>query len=133
MLTLVAEIMLLLGAPYEVAREAARTGQLRVAGRQLVLTCSGDETTLLIGAPLSREWATPAARRALLLANAPLLLTAGVAVAAGHAGLQLISRWPLAPRRPAALARWLRSFASLATDIESKRHGALSPIPTVAQ
>lgn len=121
-LVLVAEVMLLLGVAPEVAKEASRTGQLVLDGQRIVLACTGDTSTLLIGAPLAAAWATPNARKSLLQANAPLLLTAGVTVAAGIAGPQLVCRWPLEPRRPAALARWLRSFASLAVDIQSKHH-----------
>jgi hypothetical protein len=119
-LDLIVEVMTELGAAPEIAREAARTGRILLGSQRLVLACSADQTALIVGAVLDPNWAASAQRRALLLrANAHLLLTAGVSFAVGLSGPQLLCRWDLEPRRPDALARWLRNFAALAADLQA--------------
>ncbi|MGN6230527.1 MAG: type III secretion system chaperone [Trinickia sp.] len=121
-LVLVAEVMLVLGAAPDVAREAARTGRILLGSQRLLLACSPDESALIVGALLDPGWAaSPERRLHLLKANAPLLLTAGVSFAAGPSGPQLLCRWDLEPRKPVALAHWLRNFAALAADMQAVR------------
>ncbi|AMO97800.1 tir chaperone family protein [Collimonas fungivorans] len=121
-LVLVAEVMLLLGTTKEVAREVARTGRLLIGEQRLLLACAPDDSALIASALLDPAWANPAARRALLQANAQLLLSSGVVATDGYGGPSLMRRWPLAQPQPVALARWLRELATFATEIQMKRH-----------
>ncbi|HEX8955397.1 MAG TPA: hypothetical protein VF798_03950 [Burkholderiaceae bacterium] len=119
---LVAEAMLHLGADKAVAREAARTGRILVDGQRLLLACAPGDTALIVSALLDPAWATPAARKALLEANATLMLSSGILAADGYGGPSLICRWPLAEPQPAALAGRLRELAGFAIGIQTKRY-----------
>ena len=121
-LDLVVEVMTALGAAPDVAREAARTGRVQLGTQRLLLVLAPDESALIVSALLDENWAGSRERRAQLLkANAHLLLNAGISFAIGLGGPQLLSRWHLAPRRPDALAQWLRKFAELAIDLQAVR------------
>ncbi|MEO6921585.1 MAG: hypothetical protein ABI171_21470 [Collimonas sp.] len=121
-LVLIAEVMLLLGATKEVAREAARTGRILIGEQRLLLACAPDDSALIVSALLDPTWANPAARKALLLANAQLLLSSGVIATDGYGGPSLMCRWPLAEPQPAALAGRLRELGAFAAGIQAKRH-----------
>jgi hypothetical protein len=121
-LVLIAEVMLLLGATKEVAREVARTGRILIREQRLLLACAPEDSALIASVLLDPAWANPAARKALLQANAQLLLSSGVVATDGYGGPSLMCRWPLAERQPFALARWLQELAAFATKIQAKRH-----------
>jgi hypothetical protein len=118
----VLDVMAVLGAAPDVAREAARTGRIQLGTQRLLLAGSPDESALIVCALLDENWAGSRERRAQMLkANAQLLLTAGVSFAIGLGGPQLICRWDLEPHLPDALAHWLRNFAALAADLQAVR------------
>lgn len=121
-LDLVVDVMTALGAAPDVAREAARTGRIRLGTQRLLLALAPDESAIIVGALLDEHWAASRERRAQLLqANAHFLMTAGISFAIGLGGPQLLCRWNLEPRMPDALAQWLRKFAAFAIDIQAAR------------
>lgn len=121
-LVLLVEVMLLLGATKDVAREAARTGRVLIGEQRLLLACAPDDTALVVSVLLDPDWANQAARKALLQANTQLMLFSGIVAADGYGGPSLMCRWPLAERQPIALANWLQELAALAMSIQAKRH-----------
>lgn len=121
-LDLVVDVMTLLGAAPEEAREAARTGRIALGTQRLMLALAPDESALIVGALLDENWAGSREQRARLLkANTYWLLTAGISFAIGLGGPQLLCRWNLEPRMPDALAHWLRNFAAFAADLQAAR------------
>ncbi|HEX7641434.1 MAG TPA: type III secretion system chaperone [Burkholderiaceae bacterium] len=121
-IVLVAEVMLHLGADKTVAREAARTGRILIDGQRLLLACAPGDSALIISALLDPDWATPAARKALLEATAGMMLSSGVVATDGYGGPSLMCRWPLAEPQAAALAVRLRELAGFAIGIQTKRY-----------
>ena len=114
---LIAEALLELGFDADKAHQGAQRGQFFLDQHPVFLTMAVDSPTLLLLSPLLVSHTHRPLLSRLLCLNSVMFPSLGIAAAASPAGLQLLNRWPLEPRQPIALARWLRSFAHYARDL----------------
>ena len=114
---LIAESLLELGFPAADAQSAAQRGAFILDHHPVSLTMAVDSQTLMLVTPLQTSQIEQGELQKLLRLNSVIIPAMGIATAATATGLQVVSRWPLEPRQPTALARWLRLFANFAGDI----------------
>jgi len=120
-LALVHDAACRLGATPEQALEAARTGLLTMSALDIGLACNLDEDTVIAVAGLGAEYlADPARSRDALGATADLLMHFGAVLARGPHEAQLMGRWRVFGRSPAAFAQWLSDFAGLGAALRAQ-------------